>query len=91
VFASLKLRNGIPLRGSGREAHIAVGGDTLVVEDDFESTRFLIAEDSMIGIVKEEDAEAVGFEGVLGGELQRGCSGIGEGEIRKGEKRQECR
>ena len=45
----------------------------------------------MIGIVKEEDAQAMGFEGVLGGELQRGCSGIGEGEIRKGEKRQECR
>ena len=56
--------------GSRREADVAIGGDTLVVKNDFETAGFLIAEHRVIGIVEEKDTEAVSSEGVLRRELK---------------------
>src|SRR5689334_21606785 len=40
------------------------------MKDDFQAAHFLIAEDVVVFAVEEEDAQAVAFESVIGGELQ---------------------
>src|SRR5580658_7997428 len=45
------VRNWIPLPGRRRQPHISVGGNPLLMQDDFEPAHFLIAEDGVIGIV----------------------------------------
>ena len=59
----------VPLLGSGHQAHVAVGGDALAVENHLHGGVFLIHENGMIGAVVQKNAEALGVEVILVGHL----------------------
>src|SRR5579872_5352308 len=71
----LEIGNRIPLRRSRREAQVSSGGDTLIVQNDLHAVHLLIAEDVVIGVVKQQNAQAVALENVLLGQMQFGSRG----------------
>ncbi len=56
------------------EVRLDVGGNSVVVQDDFQATHFFVAEHMVIGIVEEEDAQAVRLESALRCQLEFGRS-----------------
>ena len=65
ALAILELRNRIPLLWRGRKAYIAVGGDPFAMQNDFDTAHLFVAEDTVIRVVENENAEALGLEAVL--------------------------
>jgi hypothetical protein len=57
----------VPLLGCGHEAHVAVGGDALAVENHLHGRVLLVYEDGMVGTVVEEHAKTLSIEVILVG------------------------
>ena len=65
ALSSFKFRNRIPLRRCRRQAHISVGSDALILKNDLQPAHLVIAEATMIGIVKKQNTEPMGLEHIL--------------------------
>src|SRR5215468_553800 len=72
----LEFGNRIPLRRHGRQAHVAVGGDASLVQNDFEATHFLVPEDLVISVVEQEHGQTVRLQSFFRAHLKSAASSI---------------
>ena len=57
----------VPLLGRGHQAHVAVSGDALAVENHFHGRILLVYENGVIRAVVEKDTKALSIEVILVG------------------------
>ena len=93
---ALELRHQIPLLRRRHQAHVAVGGDALAVQDHLHGGVLLVHEDRVIGVLIQDHAEAARIQVAVVGHLhlsvgagsrQRSKKGNNEEGLRPDEQR----
>jgi hypothetical protein len=77
AWRSLESCHQVPLLGRWHQAHVAVGGDALAVENHLHGRVLLVYENGMVRAVVEKNAETLSIEIILVGHLH-GKIGAGQ-------------
>lgn len=70
ALAILAMRDRVPLRRGRRKAHIAIRGNSLVVQNHLDAAHLLVAKNVVIRVVEQQHAQALGFQGIVRAHLK---------------------